>query len=241
MPLGRFSRTEGHILAPVRAGRRGYNPGPGDTSLAPGYPPPAPPGRKTGIDLSDTPLKPSEVAQITCGAVQKRLGPVTIEQAVRARTTMRLRLMTGLQRPITPAVGDILQAGLLVDQDYGEEITVQVYTRRLACLNGMTAVQKAFRCGRRQDGGYEAEVGWLRISVNEAIDAYEDLVLKAREMAGTPVDGDPEEALLSVPSRLVIHRGITTAFGQHIVRSPAVPEWDLLNAFTRVCDTRTAD
>jgi hypothetical protein len=179
-------------------------------------------------------LKPAEVAQTAYDAARSRGAEATIEQAVRSPTGMRLRLMTDIRRSISPSVGDILEAGLLVTEEYGDQTSVQVYTRRLLCLNGMTAMQSVFRRARRQVDGYETQLRWLIQSVNEALDGYQDLVRKARQMAVTPVEGDPEEALLERAAALGYPRRLHDRLQAAFREEPGHTAWHLLNAFTRV-------
>jgi hypothetical protein len=175
----------------------------------------------------------SHAAQFAYDRLRSRLGDVTVEEARIGGERMRLLLFTPVERPITPAVGDILQLGLEVRHDYSRALEVQVYARRLACINGMTTLQQQFQWTHRTLGTAEHQLNWLGEGIDGAIRAYDELVQRATLMAQTRFEGEAHTVLaeraraLRIANRLVPR--IMDAFDQE----PGETEWHLVNAITR--------
>lgn len=175
----------------------------------------------------------SETAQLAHNVMTDLFGNVSVDYA-NAGEGMSLRLLTDLEQPVTRKKGDVLQMGVQVRQDYGTSIEVDLYLRRLICLNGMTAAQTAFSWQNRFEGTRDHQQVWLSASIAEALGAYEQVVERSRMMATTRFEGDPESALreraraMNFPMRHF--PALLAAFQEEEGNS----EWDLLNAMTRV-------
>jgi hypothetical protein len=180
------------------------------------------------------PLSSAETAQAAYDAVCRHVGRVTVERADRYQNRMALVMMTPVEKSVTPRVGDILKAGLRVIQEFGHRMSVDLLAERLVCLNGMTREWAPFRWRRGNESGREKQLCWLRQGIAEALGAFDDLVVRARRMATTVVDGEAEEALLHRAAALGFprrhHDRLRTAFREE----PGDTEWHLLNAVTRV-------
>ncbi len=158
---------------------------------------------------------------------------VRVDQAQR-NGKMRVRIMTPLQQPVTRKVGDVLEAGVDIEQCYGITINVSTYARRLVCLNGATTTGEEFKWTQRSAGSIEHQLAWLRQGVQSAMAQFETIAGKARVMAETGFRGNPVDVLreharaMRLPARFV--PPLIEAFNQE----PGNTEWDLLNAFTRL-------
>jgi hypothetical protein len=177
----------------------------------------------------------AETAQTAYETMREAFGEVQIDHAsVAGQGGMNLRLLTDLDQPITRRVGDSLQMGILVRQDYGETIDVSLYLRRLICLNGMTSNQTQFSWQNKFEGSREHQRTWLSSSIAEALGAYEGIVDRSRQMASTRFEGDPESALRERARAMGFPARHLPALFAAYAEEPGQSEWDLLNAVTRV-------
>lgn len=175
-----------------------------------------------------------ETAQSAYDTMNSVFGNVLVDGAWQTERGMRVRLMTDLQQPITRRVGDVLQMGLEVRQDYGESIEVELYMKRLVCLNGMTANRSAFSWQNRLEGSRNHQRLWLSNGIAEALGAYDTLVERSRLMAQTRFEGEPESALRERARAMNFPLRHMPALMAAFEEEPGHSEWELANAFTRV-------
>lgn len=164
---------------------------------------------------------------------------LTVDLATLGLNGMSTRFLTNLAQPVTRKVGDTLSLGIEVSQNYGLTTDVNLYLRRLVCLNGMTTMERAFSWQNPGERTTDHQRLWLADGIAEALGAYEDMVSRAQLMSQTRFEGNPVDALreraraMNFPLRHL--DDLTNAFNAE----PGDTEWDLLNAFTRV-GTHTA-
>lgn len=174
-----------------------------------------------------------ETAQVAHNVMSDLFGRVTVDYAD-AREGMSVRLLTDLEQPVTRKKGDVLQMGVQVRQDYGTSITVDLYLRRLVCLNGMTAASTDFSWQNKFEGTRAHQTLWLSASIAEALGVYDQVVTRSRLMASTRFDGDPETALRERARAMKFPMRHFAALLEAFQAEPGNSEWDLLNAMTRV-------
>jgi len=159
---------------------------------------------------------------------------VTVDVAQCQESGMYCRFVTPIEEPVTPAVGDILNMGVEVRQCYGTSTQVALYTRRLVCLNGMTANASEFSWKFRANSSRQHQLEWAQDSLASAMVAYRRVVDRSRVMANTTFDGDYVSVLreharaMRLPARFLPQ--LTEMFEQE----PGNTEWHILNAFTRL-------
>lgn len=176
-----------------------------------------------------------ETAQLTWDTVREIVGDqLTIDHAGIGTRGLTLTLLTGVERPITRRVGDILSAGIQVRQDYGGSHEVSLFTRRLICLNGMTGGHNEWHWSRPSESSAEHQRLWLREGVVAALGSFQGLVDRAREMAETPVEGEPEEALIERARALGVPRRHHSALLDAWRQEEDASEWGMVNALTRM-------
>ncbi len=181
----------------------------------------------------------SETAQVAYDTITQALGEVNVEGAFATESGLVMKLLTDIQQPVTRKVGDVLQAGICVRQDYGDTTEVELYLRRLVCLNGMTRTAGEFRWNRKAEGTRRHQAVWLQEGIVGALGAYENVLNQARRMSETAVEGDPEEALLERARSLGIPRRHHDDLLHAYRAEPEPTEWGMLNAVTRLA-THTA-
>lgn len=176
-----------------------------------------------------------QVAQTAFNALRDVYGTgVELDDCRQGNGKMALRLLTNLQEPVTRKTGDVLQMGIQIDQDYGQQINLALYVRRLVCLNGMTAEAQEFKWKTRSEGSVEHQLAWVTTGIGAVVGAFNGIVERARLMADTPVNGDARNILqeharaMRFPSRYFGR--LVDAFEQE----PEMTQWGILNAFTRV-------
>ena len=177
--------------------------------------------------------------RVTAEVVYQKLmewySDIDIDTAEHGEGWALLRMLTPVAYEVTPAVGDILRMGVEVRQQYGETISVSLFTKRLACLNGMLSNKTEFSWKQRLNdaGAAEFQALWLQEGIVKVVCSYTHLIEKAKLMAETYFEGDPSSALkerataMGLPKKYVPH--IITAFEEE----PGNSEWHLLNAFSR--------
>lgn len=145
-----------------------------------------------------------------------------------------LSFLSPVEQEITPAVGDILGMGIRVTQQYTGTTSVSLFTQRLACLNGMTRNAQSFSWSSRIERTREHQELWLKASILDAVDQFDNVVARARKMAEVKVAGDMHKALIERATAMGIgkraHKALIDAFDAE----PGDTEWHLLNAFTRL-------
>jgi hypothetical protein len=142
--------------------------------------------------------------------------------------------MTAVDMPVTRRKGDILQMGVDVRQHYGETVAVALYCKRLVCLNGMMVNERAFEWTQRQTGTVDHQIAWLRTAIAGALEAYETLVARAKQMAETPIHGDPHNILREHARAMRLPERRLPALLEAFDAEPDPTSWGLLNAFTRL-------
>lgn len=175
-----------------------------------------------------------ETADVAFDTMTGVYGDLTIDHARLIDGAMSLRLMTDVEQPVTRAVGDALQMGVEVRQDYGASWEVDLYIKRLSCLNGMSSWGQEFSWRNREQGTRDHQRLWLAEGIAEALGAYEEMVSRSRLMASTRFEGDPEAALRERARSMGLPRRHHAALFAAFAEEPGDTEWDLLNAFTRV-------
>ncbi len=180
----------------------------------------------------------AQVAQVAHDYLMERLEGAEVESASCHHGEMVLRLSSPLQQPVTRRKGDVLSCGVDIYHNYGMDLRISLYARRLVCLNGMTREDRPFDWTNRDGGSEEDQLRWLRNGMDQAIESYGDLVARAHQMAETKYTGDYADAirerarLMHIPQR---HwADIISAFEEE----PGDSEWHLLNAFTRFASHR---
>lgn len=183
---------------------------------------------------SRQPMPYQDTAQFAWDTLSEIYGSdLTVERADLGQHGMQVRFLTSLQQEVTRKRGDVLGLGLEVAQDYGTTIGVNLYLQRLICLNGMTTMDRVFNWQNRLENTIDHQKLWLAEGIAEALGAYEEMVTRARLMAATRYEGDPESAIreraraMGFPLRNI--DDLMNAFNAE----PGDTEWDLLNAFTR--------
>lgn len=164
-------------------------------------------------------------------------GDCVVEHAVRSDTDMRMRVMVPYDQPVRPGgrkVGDVLQLGFQTLYEPGVGLSVGLAVKRLVCTNGMTACEQVFDWKAKSIGRPEDQLNWLTIAVAECVSKFDDLVERARLMASTPVDGDPEQALIERARAMRIPTRFDDRLMDAFRQEPGAFEWDMLNAITRM-------
>ena len=181
-----------------------------------------------------------ETAEAAYGYMADLYGSdLEVERADVGADGMSVRLLTGLTQPITRKRGDVLALGLDVQQNYGTTTEVNLYLRRLICLNGMTTMQRAFSWRQQGAGSPEVQRIWLAEGIAEALGAYEEMVSRSQLMAETRFEGSPEDALRERARSMGLPQRHFDDLMQAYNAEPGETEWDLFNAFTRL-GTHTA-
>jgi hypothetical protein len=150
-----------------------------------------------------------------------------------AQGRLSFRLLTGIEEAVTKKPGDVLRMGIEVEHAYGFELRVCLYTERLVCANGMTAVQRDYEWTSSAAGTKEEQLFWLRQRVFDAAQAFSSFVERAKAMAAARIEGDPGEALIRRARLLGLPRSQDALLIEAFDEEPGATEWDLLNAFTR--------
>jgi hypothetical protein len=175
-----------------------------------------------------------ETADVAFDTMSRAYGNVSVDLASNTHNGMRVRLLTDLTQPITRAVGDVLQMGVEVTQEYGDTTAVQLHLRRLICLNGMTAMRSAFSWRSKNEGTRDHQRLWLARGIAEALGAYDEIVERSRFMAETTFDGDPRSALRERARAMRFPMRHIDAVYRAFDDEPGTSEWALANAFTRI-------
>lgn len=176
-----------------------------------------------------------DVAQTAFNTLRRVYGDaVELSEARQGDGQMVLRLLTGIQEPVTPRRGDILQMGIQIEHNYGLGIQAALYVNRLVCTNGMTAEAREFSWRSRNEGTVEHQLAWLAVQLGEVVGAYTTIVERARIMSETPVSGDPHKALEAAATAMRFPRRMLGRLIDAYDAEPEATQWGLLNAFTRV-------
>jgi hypothetical protein len=146
---------------------------------------------------------------------------------------MRLRFVTGVEQAVTRAVGDVLQMGIEVHQNYGADLSLSLYVQRLVCLNGMTARHNEFSWRVRDCTTVDHQLAWLATSVGEVTGAFDRIVAKSREMAQIAVSGDINEVLTRYARSMRFPQRYLGRVLDAYEQEPIPTQWGVLNAFTR--------
>ena len=181
-------------------------------------------------------LPTRRTADIAYDTLKEHYPEIEIEQAVYKTGSMLLKLLTPVVYPVTPAVGDTLRMGIDVAQQYGGTIAVQLYVKRLVCLNGMTANERAFSWRKRTGdaGSVEEQAEWVKEGVLHAVGSYTALVEKAQTMAQTHFEGDYTEILRERASAMRLPMRHLPALINAFEAEVGNTEWNLVNAFSRL-------
>lgn len=175
----------------------------------------------------------SEIAQTAYDALLSLSPDIEVAHYHEGDGSMNMRLITKLERPITPRLGDVLAAGVSVFHQYGVCIRGSLFVKRLACLNGMTKDDTAFSWASKTDAGIAGQLDYVVLSVNRSIAEFDNLATRATQMARVLVEGDPQEAMLARARAMRIpgkyHKDLIDAYNVEGGNS----EWDILQAFTR--------
>lgn len=174
-------------------------------------------------------------AQFTFNTLRNVYGDAEVDvHATHANGKMSCRILLPVEKPITPARGDVLQMGIEVLQCYGTTIEATLYARRLICTNGMTSDGEEFKWRQRSAGSVDHQLNWLQQGLMTATSRFDNLVQRSQLMAHTAFHGNPIDVLreharaMRLPQRHV--NGLVEAFNVE----PGNTEWHLLNAFTRL-------
>ena len=157
---------------------------------------------------------------------------LTIKEAALENGVMRLLILTPQVMPVTPALGDTLQRGIMFESDYGGTMKLGLWADRLVCLNGMRRESTDWKWMKRNDATPERQLDWIRAAILGTEAEFEEMVENAVTMAATEIDGDPREVLVQranamrIPKRY--HNNLLRAFDQE----PGTTEWHILNAIT---------
>lgn len=180
----------------------------------------------------------ADIAQTVWALVKDVYGDgVEIRHAYNSENEMRLRVMTPYDEEIRPggrALGDVLGLGIDVRYQAGMEIAISLFMERLVCDNGMTAAKSLFDWGSRAVGRAEDQLNWVTVGVANAVAQFDEVVARSQQMAGTPVDGDPEMALLERARAMRLPPRFDERLIEAYRQEPGADEWALLNAFTRL-------
>lgn len=175
----------------------------------------------------------AEVAQLAYNTLTSKLKEVKIESYVVNEGLMILKLSTNRKEKVTAKRGDVLIQGLKVVHRPGINIEVAQFIKRLECENGMTSECQQFPWINQKCGSLQDQLDFLVKGIYNSLDGFKQVVEKAKEMAATPIHGEPREALLVRAKSMKI----PIKYTQHLVDAydaePGATEWDMLNALTR--------
>lgn len=180
----------------------------------------------------------AQVAQVAHDYLTERLKEVEVKSATCHHGEMVLRLGSKRREKVTARKGDVLSCGVDVYHNYGMDLRVALYAERLVCTNGMTTTSHPFDWTNRNGGSEEAQLRWLRLGLDSAIESYGDLVARAQQMAETRYSGDHEDAIRERARLMGIHRRHWPEIISAFEEEPGDTEWHLLNAFTRFASHR---
>lgn len=165
---------------------------------------------------------------------REQFGASQIEQADYDGQRLRLWINLPVEEPVTRRVGDVLRAGFVVEQDYGEPISVSLGTTRLICLNGMTANRALYSWRCRDSRDIDSQLAWVAGALDGCFHSFLPLVERAKRMAEARFFGDYHAVLrnsaraMRLPNRYI--PDLIAAFEEE----PGDTHWHLSNAFTRL-------
>jgi hypothetical protein len=177
----------------------------------------------------------AETAQITYDALLQRFGSVEVRDAYARADKMGARfLIPGFEQPITPAVGDTVRAGIAVYSSYATSIYASLFTERLVCTNGMTTSHDDFKWRNRSAADPQAQMVWLQQAIHNALNSFQNMVERSRQMAETRFEGDYRAVLTQHARAMRLPTRYLAQLIAFFEQEPGDTEWHILNAFTRL-------
>jgi hypothetical protein len=176
-------------------------------------------------------VNPAEMAQTAYNAMAS-LGDTSVMSASFNGESMQVRLITEEATAVTEVEGDALRFGIELIYKPSEIIEVNLYNTRIRCDNQFVSSNQAYGWSQRNIGTADAQMSWVGVGITTALEQRQEIVNRARTMAGTQIQGDPRDALRERVRALGLNRyynRILEAFEQE----PGTTEWAMLNALTR--------
>lgn len=140
----------------------------------------------------------------------------------------------GFREPVTPKEGDVLDAKVVITNEFGVRLSSELSINRLVCDNGMRANKAVFSWQQESIRlTPEFQLVWLVSQAVGSIEAFMNLVERAKKMAETPIEPEKVDDTLKTYARSM---GIPKRFDEQILLSfreePECTVWGALNAFT---------
>lgn len=171
-------------------------------------------------------------AQVIFNALSSISDQVTLDHVSQTENSLSMTFMTPTQHQITFAVGDVLNYGIKVTITPARDLIIEVYARRLSCLNGATTNKSCHRWTSQKHSDIESQLEWLQAATIKACDAFETITAKAKEMAETVIEGDVEQVIRARARAMGINDRHVDEVISAYEQEPGMTEWHVFNAFT---------
>lgn len=177
----------------------------------------------------------SDIIEKVCSFAAQGLGR---ELTVDYKHTLGKSVITfgnwGFQEPITPKEGDVLDAKVVVTNEFGIRLSSELAINRLVCDNGMRANKNVFSWQQESLRlTPEFQLVWLITQAVGSVEAFMNLVERAKKMAEVKIESEKIEETLKTYARAM---NVPKRFDEQILLSfrnePETTVWGVLNAFT---------
>ena len=182
-------------------------------------------------------VAPADVAQTAYDLLYDVYEDVTIKAVVPNDNTMTLRLLTPFDMEVRPngrQVGDVMNLGVDIRYRAGFDLAVSLFIERLVCTNGMTSSRQEFDWKSRSVGSASDQLRWIVIGITNVITEFDNIIERAKMMAGVSVGDDPRKALIERARAMKIPPRFDERLLAAYEYEPGNSEYDMLNAFTRL-------
>lgn len=179
-------------------------------------------------------LPHSDSAQTVYDELKRSFGEVEVNWHERDDTGAAVRFFTPVQQEITRKVGDILRMGIQLKHSYGETISLDLYSERLVCLNGMRNDRHEYQWRNRANADPQNQMEWIRENVARVISTFDNIIEKSRRLAEVKLHGNAKSVLREHARVYGLPIRLFPALCDAFDAEPGDTLWHIANAFTRI-------